>query len=307
MVARFIRYCFLLSLLIAAGLALYILLSRPYIPAPRLSANVALNEQIHRIAKRSPHSARILALGSSMTLNNLASGPVTEFFGTQDYVNAGAWGMGASETAFIGPELVKHLRPSTVIMVMNLMDFMPGVPLTEGDRNAVGHHLSNGGSEWDHLRYWDAPWFLRQMSLNRIRFTDPGNYEFLGFDAFGGATLEVPENRILASRFNQAPPKAADLLPTSYANFADFSSGLRKQNIDLIVLLSPYREGLQDPELHSLSTLHAQGLREILDRSGHRLVDGNERKWPDTMFNDASHLDHKAADEFTRWALDRLQ
>jgi hypothetical protein len=307
MVARFVAQCALVSLPIAVGLVGYVLWNRTYIPAPRLTANVALNEQVHRVARLPHGSTRILALGSSMTLNNLASAPVVRHFGTRDMVNAGAWGMGAFETALIGPDLVEHLGPSTVIMVMNLMDFQPGTPLNEGDEEAIREHLANGGSAWDYLKYWDSPWFLRQIGLHRIRFTDPGNYEYLGFDAHGAATLEVPQERILPARFNKPAPRPDELQEYYYEAFAAFSVWLRERDTDLIVLLSPYRQGLQNPELEGLNAAHAQRLRQVLEASGHQLVNGNERVWPDSMFNDSSHLDRAGAEEFTRWALERLR
>jgi hypothetical protein len=306
MIARFVKQCTLLSLPIAVGLVCYVAWNKAYIPAPRLTANVALNEQVQRVARLPYGSTQVLALGSSMTLNNLASGPVVDHFDTPDMINAGAWGMGALETALVGPELVDHVGPSTVIMVMNLMDFLPGTPLKEKDVDAIREHLANGGSAWDHLKYWDAPWFLRQMGLNRIRFTDPGNYEYLGFDPHGAATLEVPADRILPSRFDQAPPKPEELLETYYTSFAAFSTWLRERDKDLIVLISPYRQGLRTQQLERLNATHAGRLQQILESSGHQMVNGNERIWPDSMFNDASHLDRAGAEDFTRWALAQL-
>jgi hypothetical protein len=307
MIARFVKQCFILALPIVIGLVGYVAWNKAYIPAPRLTGNVSLNEQVHRVAMLPHGTTQVLALGSSMTLNNLASAPVVEHFNTTALVNAGAWGMGALETARLGPELVDHLGPSTVIMVMNLMDFVPGTPLNTKEVGSIREHLANEGSAWDHLKYWDAPWFLRQMDLHRIRLSDPGNYEYLRYDAHGAATLEVPADRILPSRFNKPPPKPDELQESYYAAFATFSAWLRGRDTDLIVLLSPYREGLQDEGLRRSNAAHAQRMQQILAASGHRMVDGNQRTWPDSMFNDSSHLDRAGAEEFTRWALGQLR
>ena len=131
MFQRFLVRCLLLSLPIATGLGAFILWNRDYIPAPRLTANVAINEQIHRIAGMPEAKADVLALGSSMTLNNLASAPVTEHFGTTRYVNAGAWGFSAGELVHVAPVLVEHLKPHTMIVVTNLMDFLALPTLTD--------------------------------------------------------------------------------------------------------------------------------------------------------------------------------
>lgn len=307
MALRFLLRCVVWSLPIVIGLTGYVLWNRDHVPAPRYTGNVALNEQVYRIAQLPKGSTDILAVGSSMTLNNLASTPVTEHFGSAAYVNSGAWGMGIMESIVIIPDLVDRLGPSTILMVTNLMDMKPGSALNESERLAVQRCLEEGGSMWDYFRYWDAPWFLRQMDLNRIRFSDPGNYEFLGFDDHGAATLEVPADRILRSRYDEKPPSAKDLDEMAYALLEKVSLWSREEGIDLIVMQSPYRKGLLTGSLRELNKQHAARMKEILRASGHQFVDGNALEWPDSLFNDASHLDRAGAHAFTAWALQQLK
>ncbi len=305
MVQRFLLQCFLWSLPIAGGLALYILLNSAYIPAPKLSHNVSLNEQLKRIVNLQQPEVKVLAMGSSMTLNNLASAPVVEHFGTRSYLNSGAWGMGVKETLSIAPALLDRLRPTQVIMVTNLMDFMPGSVITPKESKAVSSYLKDGGGIWNYIRYWDAPFFLRQMDLNRIRFTDVGNYEFLGFDEYGAATLEVPPERMLPTRYNEPPPRAGQLEDPYYEAFASLSALLRERDMDLFVIQSPYRHGLVDAAVTDLNAQHAAKLGSILKSDGHQFVDGNAIVWPDSLFNDASHLNHVGANALTQWALEQ--
>lgn len=304
MALRFFLQCVLLALPIAIGLVGYVHCYRDYLPAPRYTGNVALNEKLLRIAELPSDSIQVLAIGSSMTLNNLASTPVVDHFGTKAYLNVGAWGIGIKESAQLLPAMVERLSPSTVIIVTNLMDFEPGSSLNEDEIRTVQLFLREGGDVWDHIRYWDTPWFLRQMELNRIRYRDRGNYEFLGFDEHGAATLEVPQERILRSRFNEKPPDAQDVDTSRYTGFAAMAYWLRMKDIDLVVLRSPYRQGLQSPELKELNKEHGARLERILNSTGHRFVDGSKFDWPDSLFNDASHLDRAGAEAFTHWALD---
>ncbi len=307
MAQRFLLQCALWALPIIIGLGGYVSYNRAYIAAPRYTSNLALNEQVQRIVDLPEKSTDMLAVGSSMTLNNLASSVVVDHFGTKAYQNAGAWGMGVKETSQLLPALVDRLAPSKVIMVTNLMDLRPGASLSQEEVDAIGRKLRDGGSTWDYLRYWDAPWFLRQMELNRIRFNDPGNYEYLGFDEHGGAMLEVSSDRILRSWFDEKPPEADYLDSAQYAEFASIAIWLRERGIDLIVLRSPYREGLRTPALKELDRVHSARLERILADAGHQFVDGTTRAWPDSLFNDASHFDRIGAESFTRWALDRLE
>ena len=305
MVRRFLIQCFLWSLPIVAGLAIYILVNSAYIPAPRLSHNLSLNEQLKRIVNLEEPHVDVLAIGSSMTLNNLASAPVVKHFGTRSYTNSGAWGMGVKETLSIAPSLLDRLRPKQVIMVTNLMDFQKGAVVSPEETKDVCRYLKEGASIWDYIRHWDAPFFLRQMDLNRIRFTDVGNYEFLGFDEYGAATLEVPPERMLPTRYNEPPPRAGQLTDPYYEAFAELSALLRERDMDLFVIQSPYRHGLVDAALKDLNAQHAGKLRSILKRDGHQFVDGNAIVWPDSLFNDASHLNHIGSYTLTQWALER--
>lgn len=305
MVQRFLLQCLIWSLPIALGSAIYILLNSAYIPAPKLSHNVSLNEQLKRIVHLENPEVTVLAMGSSMTLNNLASGPVVKHFGTRSYLNSGAWGMGVKETLSIAPALLDRLKPTHVIMVTNLMDFMPGSVIKPSEAKAVRRYLKEGGGAWNYIRYWDAPFFLRQMDLNRIRFTDVGNYEFLGFDEYGAATLEVPMERMLPTRYNAPPPRREDLEESFYEAFATFSAMLRARDMELLVIQSPFRQGLMTEEVKDVNALHATKLRNILQPNGHRLVNGNVMVWPDSLFNDASHLNHVGAYALTQWALER--
>jgi hypothetical protein len=286
-------------------LGAYVYYHKDYLPAPRYTGNVALNEKLLTLSALPKDSIEVIAVGSSMTLNNLASSPVVELLGTRAYVNLGAWGLGIRETTELLPAFVDRLRPSTVILVTNLMDFEPQATLSNEEIATVVHKLQEGRNIWDHLRYWDSPWFLRQMELNRIRYHDRGNYEFLGFDEHGAATLEVPKERILPSRFDEQPPKAKDLDSTLYTRVEEMAGWLRARDIDLILLRSPYRQGLQTPQLKELDQLHGERLQRILAKAGHRSADGNEFEWADSLFNDASHLDRAGAEAFTRWALER--
>lgn len=305
MVQRFLLQCLLWSLPIALGSALYILLNSAFIPAPKLSHNVSLNEQMKRIVNLQDPEVRVLAMGSSMTLNNLASEPVVNHFGTRSYANSGAWGMGVKETMSIAPALLDRLKPTQVIVVTNLMDFMPGAAITAEEAEAVSRYLKEGGGVWNYFRYWDAAFFLRQMDLNRIRFRDVGNYEFLGFDDYGAATLEVPLERILPTRYNAAPPRREDLHESFYADFASFSAMLCARDMELLVIQSPFRQGLMTEEVRDLNTLHATKLQTILEAKGHHFVDGNVIVWPDSLFNDASHLNNVGAYALTQWALEQ--
>ena len=73
MAIRFIIRHLLYALPALLAIALYAWAYRDSFPAPRLTNNIAVNEQLDRLARLGTARVEVLAIGSSMTLNNLAS------------------------------------------------------------------------------------------------------------------------------------------------------------------------------------------------------------------------------------------
>ena len=93
MVTRFLLRCTLLGIPALGLIALYCLPQARFFPSPRITDNIAVNEKLAFAKAHFPDGADVLAIGSSMTLNNLSSGAVMEHFGNVRYLNAGAWGI----------------------------------------------------------------------------------------------------------------------------------------------------------------------------------------------------------------------
>lgn len=299
MVGRFILRCVLLGLPALAIPIAYLLLLRDTVPAPRITNNIALNEKLAFVRGHFANGVDVLAVGSSMTLNNLASAGVVAHFGTDRYVNAAAWGLGAAELPVLGTLLTDHLRPHTVLVATNLMDFRSAGRQLGTDSAAMARFMDGEPLWMSYLRHWDAPYLLRQAEANRIRFRDPGNYEYLGFDDHGGATLDVPADRIDRARFNETPPGAGQLDDARYAAFAHFAGWLKQRGVRLVVVQCAYRDGLRTPALDALQQTHVRQLRTMLEPLGHTVIDGNAQRWPDSLYVDGSHLGRAGAAQFT--------
>lgn len=284
----------------------YLFAQRTYFPAPRFTANIAVNEKLAFIRNNVPEKLDVLAVGSSMTLNNLNSEAVMQHFGNIAYLNAGAWGTGASEVHLLGTLLAKKYRPKTVLVATNMMDFRRQENVLAEDSSCIATFV-NGRAIWlSYLSHWNAPYYLRNSESNKLRLTDQANYEYLGFDAHGGATLIFPPERIDQNRFNAGPPKAEEMDEERYADFAQFAKDLRAMDIDLVVLECAYRDGMRTAEIDQRHAAHVERLRTMLQLHGHTIIDANQRRWDDALYVDSSHLSAEGSKEFTRWCLGRL-
>lgn len=305
MVKRFILRCLLLGLPALGLVALYCLPQKRYFPSPRVTDNLAVNEKIAFAMNHFPDGVDVLAIGSSMTLNNLNSVAVMEHFGNVRYLNAGAWGIGASELEVIGPALSKRFTPKTVIVSTNLMDFSDQPDILKGDSAPIARFFQEP-ELIGYLRHWDAPYYLREMETNRIRFNDAGNYEYLGYDDHGGATLHIPKERISPQRFDKLPPTAAELSPERYAAFARFAADLHQRGIRLVVCESAYRNGIRNAENDALQQAHVEKLRAMVEPLGGLVVDANQRRWEDSLYVDSSHFGAEGSEEYTAYCLAQI-
>ena len=305
MVRQFLYRCFLLGLPILGMLVFYCLPQAAYFPAPRITANLSVNEKIAFAEKHFPEEVDLLAMGSSMTLNNLNSTEVMAHFGNVRYLNASAWGTGASELDVWGPVLAKRFSPKMVIVSTNLMDFAEQPNFLSGDSVALVRSFRESAL-LGYLRHWNAPYYLREMEANKTRFKDAGNYEYLRYDEHGGVTLSIPPEKISQPRFDIAPITAAELDPERYEAFTRFVEDLSHRSIRLVVFESAYRDGVRTAQSDALQETHVARLRSIIEPLGGILIDANQRRWDDSLFVDSSHYGPEGAKEYTSYCLAQL-
>ena len=300
-IARILKWGFF-ALLIPV---LYLMVQYRYVPAPLSDAEYSVNEKLAFAATvflKSWMCSRSLQAG----LDNLNTEAVLDHYGKIAYLNAGAWGTGASELRLLGSILARKYQPKTVIVATNMMDFKKEENVLAEDSASIVSFVDGSLTWLSYLKHWNAPYYLRQSESNELRFTDPANYEYLGFDAGGGATLVVPADRIDQGRFNAGPPKSELMDEERYRAFTEFARNLRSMNIDLVVLECAYRDGLRTKENDTQQAQHVARLRTMLVPLGHTIVDANERHWPDSLYVDGSHFGEAGSKEFTAWCLARL-
>lgn len=304
---RFLFHVVLFSSLVLIGIGAYVRSYRQLLPAARVSPNGVLNMKLSALRHRGQHPCHVLALGSSMTMNNLSSPEVVAHFHDTSYVNMGAWGMDIEQNTALAHVLVPLLKPRTVLLMSNLNDLVPDRDRYPVDTARVSAYLLRWSTLEGYLRNLRPAYYLREMERNHVRMLDHGNYEFMGVDQHGWAPLVIPPERIDQTRWNKQPPQAAWLSDREYAMLADLSNYLHEQGAQLVFIQSPYRAGVRSAAVDSLVQQHLQRVRSILEPEGHVVLDVTDRYWSDSLFVDYSHLNERGANLVTAHALARLQ
>jgi hypothetical protein len=303
---RFLFHAALFGTLVLLGIGGYFRYNRHFLPAPRITSNEVLNMKLSHLRHRGDTPANVLAIGSSMTMNNLSSEEVMAHFGDTSFVNMGAWGVDMVQTEGLAEVLVPLLEPHTVLVVSNLNDLVKNGKRFQVDTSRVVRYLRTWGTTESYLRNLKPAYYLREMERNRIRMHDRSNYEFMGVDEHGGAGLIIPRDRIDPQRWARRPPSGKWLDDEQYKALERLCAYLDKHGVRLIFLQSPYRQGVLNKEVERTIETHLDRVSNILAPYDHILVTATDRSWPDSLFVDYSHLNGQGAELFTRYALSKL-
>ncbi len=306
MIARFLLRCLLLGLPVAGMLAAYCGLYASYFPAPHITNNLSINEKAMFLRKRGMRPPQVLALGSSMTQINLSTRAVMEHYRDSAYLNFSGWGLDMHQADALARLLVPALKPRTVLMSSNLMDFSRDPDRATIDPPKVAELALGGNVLKAYLLNPTLAYYLRQMETNRTRFTDPSSYECLMYDAHGGVSMNVVKERINPVFWDRTPPTIADLDSAQYTAFNDLCAYLRGQGTDLVYVLAPYRAGLHTPAADSAIAFHRVRIKAITARHGHAYADVEDQRWADSLYCDASHFNAAGAYLFSRTVLQRV-
>jgi hypothetical protein len=296
---RFLHNVIVFGTLCLLAVAAFVFRYRAYVPAPRLTTNISLNAKLHLLKQRLDDRVDVLALGSSMTLNNLSSDAVLEALGDSSYLNMGAWGTDIRQSLRLARMIVPQVRPRVVLMVSNMGDFSGIAERFPMDSTRIVNYLTKWSEVGAYLRIRDGGYYLRQMELNAVRMNDLANYERLVFDRYGGVELEIPPDRIDQARYNKTPPEREELVDDQYEALGALAHYLHERGVRFILLRSPYRDGLRNAHVDSTLAWHGARLRRIVEVEGGTVCDVNDRSWPDSLFCDYGHMNALGAYRFS--------
>ena len=113
-------WCLLVSLTVVGGAFFATLfIQKDRLPPPPFTGSISFDEKAVWLSKHFDQPCDVLAIGSSMTLNNLDS----EVFAGRHFLNAGSWGLKIDQTDYLLSLLLEYLKPKVVLVVTAPTDF----------------------------------------------------------------------------------------------------------------------------------------------------------------------------------------
>ncbi len=299
--------CLVLSGIVISIYAFTYKVSFDDIPAPPLSDSYSLNEKVEflRTAKK---EVPVIAIGSSISLNNLSSESLVKHFKSHAYLNTSSWGMNMQDNYNLLKTLYKVYHPDTLILASSIVEFEKSDKLV--NYSLVEKYLTSGdfAANLYHVKCFNLRYYMDNINFKKRVRADKHRYEYLVFDENGGINLEGEGFKIDQHRWNESfERKNLDTLSYSYLD--SISTFCKSKNIQFLFFQSPFRKGiysqLDADKTEELST-HLKKIESILKKNNQVFIDTDKVLWNDSLFIDFMHFNKKGAAAFTDYCLDKL-
>ncbi|MCD4651550.1 MAG: hypothetical protein K8S56_07175, partial [Candidatus Cloacimonetes bacterium] len=173
------------------------------LPAPPITNNPMLNEKVGLLKSRGLSGYQIIAIGSSMTANNLDSAVIREYFTNGRYFNMAATNLKMQELRKLCLCLIETVSPEYFIINSNLMDFYHDSAPIRID--SYKPYLVTQTPFVFYLKHWNPMYLLRFINEYKYRRYSKSIYGSLAFDENAGALLEIYGQDIDSKRYNHFP------------------------------------------------------------------------------------------------------
>ena len=274
-------------------------------PVP-LSGNVSFDEKMEWMWKRGDRRWDVLAIGSSMTLNNLDCAELaTRLPAGVALANASSWSLKIGDARALADYLVAVHPPRAVVMVTGAMDFYGGGKSSFVRPADLDFYRSTRAYSLLVARYFDPLWYYDRADHIAEQRATRSWYSSLDFDEWGGVPLDVHWPKVAAERWNEHP-RPALIDQRQYAEFERLVADLASAHVHLICAQAPIRDDAfaicDQPALRA----HWARVAAILGAHGFRFYNlHGELALDRGCYADYSHLNAEGARRFTAALLAR--
>jgi hypothetical protein len=283
--------------------------------APPLTGNQSFDEKVVWLREHGGLDCDVLAVGSSMTLNNLDSATLARNLPEGwRFRNAAAWGLKIKNTRAEVEFMLKHGRPKAVIVVSSYMDFLRE-PATAGplDEDEVRPEkalffkedevasLAQDGNYWLSVaQHFDLSFYVKNYARIKRMRTSNQKFNSCMFDAGGSVPLAPIKPEGNAFRWGKKVDLAG-IDAKEYLELAALASWLQTYGVRLIFVQPPIRSAAASAETPEDLRWHWRRIDEILSAHGFRFVNFHEKlRLSDAYFADYSHLNATGAAVFSQ-------
>lgn len=273
---------------------------------PILSESISFDEKAYLMAEKETNKFDVLALGSSITLDNLSTEVMQEHLGQQyTYANLGSWGLKMHNHQEVLKVYVERFDPKVVIINASRRDFR-GEDISIASADDLEMFLQ-GQYPYFYLKNINLYKMLSRNRWGGARRRDHSTPFSLAFDQGGGVSLHVPDSVTEMRPQCLEPHQPTDSI--HYAALDSICQLLKRRRIQLVFVESIYNAPEAEEAFYrSVIAQHTSRTRSIVERNGHIHLDlsGLSQATPDSMFADDVHLNESGAIMLTQRILQQV-
>ncbi len=275
---------------------------------PILTESISFDIKLNEVKKRELGQVDVMAIGSSICLNDLHGPTLQAYLGEEvRYYNFASWGVTMGQNLTELQVFLRKYQPKVVLIVSTSTDFeSPKMALCS--ENELNLYLKKYTQPYFFLRELDFFHLLHRYKKKQDLVHHPNNDPGTAYqlDQWGGANLVVPpENRVKQRWDNETLSVVEE---AQYGYLEKICQLLTAHNIPLVFVQPPMKYG------NCSSTYCQEGLRRHLDRTrqivesqSHRFVDlYSHNPYPDSLFSDEQHLNFEGPARFTGQLLEKI-
>lgn len=271
------------------------------LPPPPFTGSISFDEKAVWLSKRLQEPCDILAVGSSMTVNNLDS----EVFASHHFLNASSWGMKIQQTDYFLEHLLAILSPKVVLVVTAPIDFerdYRGRAIYDADK--LQRFFRTGDLFRSHLDYLSAKYLLESIGpVHRDRY-GRGTYYSLDFDEGGSVPLDLMDEGFerLDDRWFKPIAQEEAVDEANYEALTALATRCRERGILFALIQPPIREDiLTEKDRLFLTEKHWPRLASLCAREEALFQNYHgELALTETDFADSTHLNRQGAGKLSR-------
>ncbi len=255
-----------------------------------------------------PAQLEVLALGSSMSLNNLNTKTILKNIQTEEYLNCASWGQNMEEDYKLLKIVNELYLPKKLIISSTYQDFAASDKTF--NYSLIENYLQNKPNIdlYYYLKNFSLSYLVKEARNATELRASKDDYEYLGYDKHGGINFTSNHFNITQKRW-EGDSIASNLDSLQYKYLDSISAFCASKNIEFYFIQNPFREGYREKiskEQVKLVDEHTQKIENILNKNNQTFVDASVIKWPDSLFVDYCHLNNEGAKLLTEYFFENL-
>lgn len=296
---KFLFFSLLVSVCCILIYGLYYDVSYENIPPPEISDSYSLNDKLNFIRNK---EANIIAIGSSMSLNNISSDVVVNKVG-KSYINASSWGLNMMDVYKILRMYAKYNKLKTLMIASNIIDF--NSPSKKMSMNELNEFIGSKSVFKFHLSHFHLRYYFENCKYDKKVKSGRNFSSSLVYDKYGGVPLDAKKFEVNHERWKD--PSISKIVGDLNYQYLDSISIFCKYNgIQLLFFQTPTRQMLFNDENLKILNTHIIRIRKMMKKNQHYFINSNLHIWDDSLFVDGTHLNAVGAKLFTEYCFEKL-